>query len=208
MKEEPTMDWASEKYPWLSILLGFALLVVWGVVSLAHAYDRGLAKVNDSFTNGFRVEEQLGATIEALTQLSIDQKAFLSTGDKRFQDGVIESAQTLQLDMYMLELEYRTKLQRPLLNSLSRSIDLVLGSVANSDDIRDVRGRLAAITFFDSQQAAISVAKSEADQLIIDISACLSDRVRNAHRTSALFEALLYGEPVGTMLVHKQARPS
>jgi hypothetical protein len=198
------MDWALEKYPWLSILLGFALLFVWGVVSLAHAYARGLAKVTDSFTQGFIVEEQLGAMLEALTHLSVDQEAFLSTGDQRFQDGVVESAQTLELDMYMLQLAYGTKLQRPLLNSLSRSIDLVMGSVAESDDIRDVRGRLAAVTFFDSQEAAISVAKSQADRLIIDITACLSDRVRSAHGTSVLFEALLYGAPVGTMLVHKQ----
>ena len=39
--------------PWLSILLGLALLFAWGVVSLAHAYARGLAKVTDSFTPGF-----------------------------------------------------------------------------------------------------------------------------------------------------------
>jgi hypothetical protein len=208
MKEAPTMDWASEKYPWLSILLGFVLLVVWGVVSLAHAYDRGLAKVNDSFSKGFIVEERLGAMLAALTHLSVDQEAFLCTGDERFQDGVIESAQTLRLDMYMLEFAYRTKLQRPLLNSLSRSIDLVLASVADSDDIRDVRGRVAAVTFFDSQTVAISVAKSQVDRLINDITASLSERVRNAHRTSALFEALLYGEPVGTMLVHKQFFPS
>ncbi len=201
------MDWASEKYPWLSILLGLALLFVWGVVSLAHAYARGLAKVNDSFTQGFIVEERLGAMLEALTHLSVDQEAFLSTGDERFQDGVIESAQTLELDMYMLHLACGIKLQPPLLNSLSRSIDLVLGSVADSDDIRDVRGRIAAVTFFESQEAAISVAKSQADQLIIDITACLSDRVRSAHGTSVLFEALHYGAPVGTMLVHRQPCP-
>jgi hypothetical protein len=198
------MDWSSEKYPWLSLLLGLALVFVWSVMSLGHAYNRTLTKMNYSFAQGITLVERLGAMLDALVRLSVDQEAFLSTGDERFQDGVIESAQTLELDMYMLNLADRAKLQRPLLNGLSRSIDLALGSVADSDEIRDVRGRLAAVTFFDSQEAAISVAKSQADQLIIDITACLSDRVRSAHGTSVLFEALLYGAPVGTMLVHKQ----
>jgi hypothetical protein len=197
------MDWSSEKYPWVSLLLGFALVFVWGVMSLGHVYDRSLARVNESFTQGFMVVERIGAMLDALARLSVDQEAFLSTGDERFQDGVIESAQTLELDMYMLNLADRAKLQRPLLNSLSRSIDLFLGSVADSDEIRDDRGRVAAVAFFESKDATIADTESQAEQLRIEITGCVFDRIRSASGTRALFEALLYGAPVGTMLVHK-----
>jgi CHASE3 domain sensor protein len=205
IKEEPTMDWSSEKYPWLSLLLGFALVFVWGVMSLAHAYDRGLAKVNDSFIQGFMVVDQLGVIADALARLSVDQEAFLSTGDQRFQDGVIESAETFMLDMDRLNsLAAKSKLQRSLLNSLSRSIKQVLGSVAESNEIRDVRGRVAAVAFFESKEAAISDAKSQAEQLRIEITGCVSDRIRSARGPSALFEDFLYGAPIGSGLVQKQ----
>ena len=182
------MDWSSEKYPWLSLWLGFALMFVWGVMSLAHANDQSLAKVNDSFTQGFMVVGRLGAILDALDRLSVDQRGFLSTGDERFQDGVIEGAETLALDMDVLNsLAARNKLQRALLTNLSRPIEQVLGSVAESDDIRDVRGRAAAVAFFESKEAAISVSKGQADQLRIEITGRISDRIRSGgSRTYAL----------------------
>src|SRR5260370_10435496 len=128
VKEEPSMDWSSEKYPLFFLLLCFALVVVWGVMSLVHAYDRSLAKVNDSFVQGLMLAEQLGVIGDTLVRLSVDQEAFLSTGDRRFQDGVIESAESFALDMARLNsLAASAKVQRPLLNSMSRSIDQVLG---------------------------------------------------------------------------------
>jgi hypothetical protein len=203
------MDWSSEKCPWLSLLLGFGLVFVWGVMALAHAYDRSLATVNDSFTQGFIVVERLGAILDALARLSVDQEAFLSTGDKRFQDGVVEGAETLALDMYMLNsLAARNKLQRPLLTSLARSIEQVLGSVAQSDDIRDVRGRAAAVAFFESKEAVISVAKWQADQVRIEITGCISDRIRSARGTSALFQELLYSAAIETALGRTMMRLS
>jgi hypothetical protein len=67
-----------------------------------HAYDRSLEKVNDSFVQGLIVVEQLGVIADTLVRLSVDQEAFLSTGDQRFQDGVIESAESFALDMARL----------------------------------------------------------------------------------------------------------
>jgi hypothetical protein len=191
------MDWSSENYPWLSLLVGFALVFVWGLMSLTHAYDRSLATVNDSFTQGFIVVDRLGALLDALARLSVDQEAFLSTGDGRFQDGVIESVETLTLDIDVLNsLAARSKLQPLGLSSLSRSIGQVLSSVAESDDIKDVRSRAAASAFFESQQAAISEARLQAGQLKIDIAACITDRIRSARGTGALYQDLLYGAPL------------
>jgi hypothetical protein len=167
IKEEPTMDWSSEKYPLLSLLLGLALVFVWGVMSLVHAYDRDLAKVNDCFIQGFMIVDQLDVIVDGLARLSVDQEAFLSTGDQRFQDGVVESAETFALDRYRLNsLAASSQLQRSL-NSLSRSIDRVVGSVAESDKIREVSGKVAAVAFFESREPAIFDAQSQAEQLKI-----------------------------------------
>jgi CHASE3 domain sensor protein len=193
------------KNPWLSLLFGVALAFVWGVMALAHSYDRGLAKVNDSFIQGFMIVDYLDVIVDALARLSVDQEAFLSTGDRRFEDGVIESAQTFGLDLDRLNsLAARSKLQRSF-KSLSRTIDQVLSSVAESNEIRDVRGRVAAVAFFDSKEAAIADAKAQAERLKIEITGCVTDRIRSARSPSALFEDFFYGAPVGSGLVQKQS---
>lgn len=198
------MDWSSEKYPWLSLLLALVLVFVWGVMSLAHAYYRRLAKVNDSFIQGFMIVDQLGVIADALGRLSVDQEAFLSTGDQRFQDGVVESAETFLLDRNRLNSLADSSQLRRSLNSLSRSIDQVLSSVAESDKIREVRGRGAAVAFFESKEPAISDAKLQAERLKIGITGCVSDRIQSARGFSALFEDFLYDAPIGNGLVQKQ----
>lgn len=200
------MDWSSEKNPWLSALLGFVLVFVWGVMSLAHAYNRSLTKVNDSLTRGFMAVEQLGAVLDALARLNVDQQAFLSTGEERFQDGVILNAERLELDMEVLNsLAGRSKLHRAALTGLSESIEQVLHAVGQSDEINDVRGRAAAVAFFESREAAISVANGHADQLRAEITGRLSDQIRSARGTYALFQDLLFGAPAGTALGHSAA---
>jgi hypothetical protein len=198
------MDWSSEKCPWLSLLLALALVFVWGVMSLADAYYRRLAKVDDSFIQGFMIVDQLGIIVDSLARLSVDQEAFLSTGDQRFQDGVVESAETFALDRYRLNsLAASGQLQRSL-NRLSQSIDQVLGSVAESDNIMEVRGKVAAVAFFESKEPAISNAKLQAEQLKIEITGGVSERIRSARGPSALFEDFLYVAPIGSGLVQKQ----
>ena len=191
---------SSEKYPWMSLWLGLALVFAWGVISLAHAYDRNLATVSDSFTHGFMLLGRLGNIVDALDRLGIDQRAFLSTGDERFQDGVIENAESLEINIDMLNaLAATDKSQRPL-TSLSRSIKDVLDLVGQSDGIRDVRGSAAAAAFFDSRQGAVSLAKWQADQLRIEVTRGISGRIRKARGYNALFEGFFYGQPAGTAL--------
>jgi hypothetical protein len=190
-RKEPAMDWSSEKYPWLYLLLGFALVFAWGVISLAHAYERSLARVNDSFTRGSMIMEQLGAVRDDLARLSVDQQAFLSTGDAIFQDGVIESIEALTLHIGILNsLAARSKLQAPALAALSRSIDQVLGSVGESDEIVARRGRAAAIAFFESREPTILEAGADAEHLRTRIAATISDRIQNAQSTAAFLHDL------------------
>jgi CHASE3 domain sensor protein len=194
-KEQSAIDWFSEKSPWLSLWLGFALVVVWGVMSLAQAYDRSLAKVNDSFAQGFTVLGRLGAILGALDRLNVHQRAFLSTGDPRFQDGVIESAETLALETDMLNSRADgSGLDRASMAGLSRSIKQVLASVGESDAVRDARGPAAAVAFFNSAEAAVSDAKWQADQLRIAVTRRIAE-IRTARGAGALLQALLYDAP-------------
>ena len=193
------MDWSLEKYPWLSLLPGFALVFVWGVISLGHAYDRNLTKMKDSVDQGFMLVGRLDGALDALARLRVDQQAFLSTGDERFQDGVIESVETLTIDIAVLNsLAAKNKSERALLFSLSRSIEQVLGSVGESDHIMELRGKAEAVAFFDSQEDSIPDAKGQAEQLRIQIAGRISDRIRTPRTANPLLRDVLV--PLGVAL--------
>ena len=197
------MDLSSEKFPWLYLLLGFALMSAWAVISVANAHQRSLARVNDSFTEGSMIADRLGGISDDLARLGVDQQAFLSTGDMRFQDGVIERSERLTLQIGMLNsLVAKSNLQRPILAGLSRSIDQVLASVGESDEIAAVRGRAAAIAYFESREDAISEAGWQADHLRTRITGSISDRIQNARTTKAFLQDLLYVTSAGTGLEH------
>jgi CHASE3 domain sensor protein len=201
VRKESAMEWSLEKRPWVSLLLGGVLLFAWGVMSFANAYDRSLTKVDDSVTRGFMLVEQLSAVLDVLGRLNVDQQAFLSTGDARFQDGVVESAETLTLRIGGLNAHAaRNNLHSPLLAGLSHSLDLVLASVGESDKIRASRGRAAALAYFESTQDVISEARWQADRLKEEIAGSVSDRIRSARATGALFQGLLDSAPSGTRL--------
>jgi CHASE3 domain sensor protein len=209
MEEQPAMDWILEKSPWMSSVLGCVLVFAWGVMSLAHAYEQSLAKVNDSFDEGFMVVGQIGTILSSLDRLTVDQRAFLSTGETRFQDGVVESAETLELDADKLNtMAASSGLLRAPLIGLSASIQQILASVGESDKIRDARGTNAAVSFFDSKEPAMSLAQGRADHLRIEISRRVAERIRGAHSANALVEALLYGAPAATTLGYCAALPN
>ncbi len=190
------MGCTSEKYSRLSVLLGLALVFAWGVMSLAHAYDRSLTRMNDSFTRGFMIAERLGGILDALSRLTVDQQAFLSTGDARFQDGVVESAEALANDIGVLNsLAARGTLQRTALIDLSRSIDQMLSLAGESDAIRQSRGAAAAVAYFDSRATAIDEAKLQATQLRGEITRHISERVRTARSPKGMLQDVLAGTP-------------
>jgi len=200
------MGYSAEKYPWMSILLGLALVFVWGVMSLAHAYDRSLGRMNDSFTRSFMIADRLGAVLDELGRLSVAQQAFLSTGDARFQDGVIESGEALTIDIEILnQMAAKGKLQRPPIASLSRAIDQVLNLVGESDGIRQSRGASAALAYFDSREIAIAEAKLQSGQLRSEITRRLSDRIRVARSPRALLQNVLGSAPAA-MALERRAR--
>jgi hypothetical protein len=198
-KKEPAMDWPAEKYEWLSLLSGLALIFAWGVISLAHGHERSLASVDNFFTQGSMIMEGLGGVSDDLDRLGIDQRAFLSTGDLQFQDGVIESTEALLLHMSRLQsLAVKNRLQRSPLADLQLGVDRALGSVGESDAIAARRGRAAAIEFFADREAAIWEARAQADHLRAMVSESISNRIRNARSPRAFLHDLVGVAPPGT----------
>ena len=196
------IDGCFEKYSLLSFVLGLTLVFVWSVMSLAQAYERSLAMVNDSLARSFSVVAGLGAILSALDRLNVDQQAFLSTGDERFQDGVIESAESLGVDTDMIKSLAADGKLRAAIAQLSHSIKEVIGSVGESDHLREVRGKAAAIGFFDSQQDVIAAVKSQAEQLRVEMTRRISDRIQTAGGPNELLQMLLYGSPSGSAPGH------
>jgi CHASE3 domain sensor protein len=186
-----------ENTPGWSLWLGFALVVIWGVMSLGHAYDRSLAKVNDSFNQGFVVVGRLDAIVGALDRLNVNQQAFLSTGDDHFLQDVWESARSLDNNIAWLDsFAARNALPRAALTRMSRAIKQVLELVGESYDVRDMRGRPAARAFFAARDATIAGAKSRADELTVEVTKGISDRIRTARGTNLLLEAIRWGLPI------------
>jgi hypothetical protein len=158
---------------------------------------RSESGVNDRFSHGFMVVGRLNAIAGALDRLNVDQQAFLSTGDSRFLEGVWESARSLEDNISWLNsLAARSGLPRIPLNALSRAINQVLGSVGESYDIRDRRGRPAARAFFAAREGAISGARSQADELRMEVTRGIFDRTGRMRGTNLLLDAIRYGLPV------------
>jgi hypothetical protein len=190
------MESSWEKLPWFSLLLGFAMVVVWGLISIAHAHERSLARVNDCFVQGLMAVDGLDSILDDLARLDVDEGAFFSTNDPRLQDGVIESTERLTLHIGMLNsIADRYNLQRPLVADLSRSISQVLGSIGESDGIAAVRGRAAAAAFFESKEAEVAEAREQASHLKVRITAGISNKIQNARTTGSFLRDLIYVAP-------------
>src|SRR5262245_50422031 len=164
-----------------SVGSGFVLAVIWGALWLGHAYDRSLARLNESFSQAFAVAGRLDAIAGALDRLNVDQQAFLSSGDHRFLEGVWESTPSLDDDIaWLSDLTTQSGLPPAPLTSMSHAIKEVLDSVGDSYYLRDLRGRAAARAFFAAKESAIAAAKSQADALRTEFMARIAGRIGRA----------------------------
>jgi hypothetical protein len=189
IKERSALDSTSEQCSWLSLAIAFGLLFAWGVMSVVHVHDRRLAEANESFKGTFRLVARLDVVVDALDHLAVDQQAFLSTGDQSFQDEVVTSILTLQLNINALDSLAVKDCALPV--ELSRSIKQIISAVGDSDGIRAARGKAAAINFFASKEDDVFRAKWQADHLRIEIIRSIVDRFWRARASSPLLEALL-----------------
>jgi hypothetical protein len=201
------MDWASKKCAWTaSAALVVTLMVIWGVMSLGYAYNSRLARMSDSFNRGFIVVSLLDETISNLDRLDVAQQASLSTGIGPFQDAVWESALALENNLGWLDYAgAKIGLPHAELAKLRAAIDQALEVMAKSYDVRDARGKTAAVLFFDNQ-TAITGAKAQANELRTKVLRDITDGIRGAQGTNGLIEVLFHGAPHGIALSHTVAK--
>ncbi len=187
------MNWKWEDNPRTSIVLGLALAFVWGVVSLAYAYDRTLANVNAVFATGFMAADRLDAVLDDLARLNVDQQAFLSTGDTRFQDGVIENAEALETHTGVLRATAAASgLSQGLLAGLEAAVSQALAAVGQSDQIRQARGSAAARAYFETKESDLAEVRWRVNQLRTELSSHLSRQIREA-RSGTGVRSLFFG---------------
>jgi hypothetical protein len=181
----------------VTVAVAIVLVITWSVITFAEAYTQSLADINDSYNRSLSSVYLLDEVISAIERLSIEQRAFLSTADPRFVDGVWTSIVSLDRNLEMLKgLAVHGALQQAPVAQLSTAVRRVENSVAHSDDIRDRRGKRAAIAFFDADEAAISAAQSQAGELK---SAIVLDLYRSLHArgSNRLLQAVFHGAPAG-----------
>jgi CHASE3 domain sensor protein len=153
--------------------------------------------MKDSFARRLMIQGELDDLTSTVDRLSIDQQAFMSTGDDRFQDGVYASIVTLDRRLAGLNASMAgNAVQRARLVRLSAAIKQVVDAVAQSYEVKDARGAAAALAFLDTNDAAISAAKSRAAELSSEMARDLSNQII-ARGSNGLMTAILYGTPAG-----------
>src|SRR5690242_11302755 len=81
----------------------FIMAISWSVMILAGAYNQSLARIDNSFTQGFAALYLLADIEGAVERLNTEQQAFLTTGDLRFVDGVWSSVVVLDRSLEILQ---------------------------------------------------------------------------------------------------------
>jgi hypothetical protein len=202
------MDWSSKKCAWTaSAALVVTLIVMWGVMSLGYAYNSSLERMNDSFSRALTIASLLDETISDLDHLSLNQQASLSTGNERFHDGVWESALALENNLGWLDdAGAKAGLPRAELVGLRAAVDQALKMMAKSYDVRDARGKTAALAFYDTNDTAICAAKAQASEVRTEVLRGISDGIRGARGTNGFIEVLFHGAPRGIAFPHGSAK--
>jgi CHASE3 domain sensor protein len=169
---------------------GLALVILCLVIAFSHAHIRSLTKIGDSLTSSLVVVDHVDSVLNDLDRLSVDQRAFLSTGDDHFSQDVAESAIALSHQVNFLNVLVAKKipLQAPVAK-LALELRWALNAVGRSYDIQEMAGSAAAIAYLDTDPSIFD-AKLDAEQLRSRATDSLFDRVRAERRVKAIMEVL------------------
>jgi len=171
---------------------GFALALV--VICLAIGFhcalNRSLTKVNDSLTGGFLILEHVDSILDDLDRLSLNQRAFLGTGDERFSQDVVESVMEIERHMDSLQQIARKGARlRPPIDNLARAIDWALDSLGKSNEIEQTSGAAVAIALLDNDES-LEDAKDVAQRLRRQATDGVFDRVQTERKMKAILDVI------------------
>ncbi|MGO9056838.1 MAG: CHASE3 domain-containing protein [Candidatus Binataceae bacterium] len=171
-------------------MLGVTVVVICLGIGFHHALKRSLMRVSDSFIGGLTVVDHVDSIVNQLDRLTIDQRAFLSTGDDRFSENVVESIMGIDRNLESLEVAANKdpRLRSPVAE-LSHSINWVMDSMGKSFQIQQTSGAAVAIALLDDDPS-VDGAKGEARRLRAVATDDVFDRVRSESRMRSILNVL------------------
>ena len=174
------------------VKVGCALVLVAVCLAIGfhYAFNRTLTKVNASVTGGFLVVDHVDAIVDNLDRLTLNQRAFLGTGDERFSQDVVESIMGIERNLDSLEqLKNRSPRLRLDITKLERSIGWAFDSLGKSNDLNQTLGSGIAIALLDNDDS-IADAKLVAQELRKEVTDGVFDRFRTQRRMRAILDIL------------------
>jgi CHASE3 domain sensor protein len=174
----------------LRVMFGAGLVIICLGIGFYHALNRSLAHVHDSFVGGLGVVDHVDNLLMQLDRLNTDQRAFLSTGDDRFSEDVVESIMGIDRNLESLRAaaDKDQRLRKPV-DSLDRSINWVLDSMGRAFEIERTAGTAVAIALLDDD-SSVDGAKDDAQKLRTVATNGVFDRLRSERRIRSIFNIL------------------
>jgi hypothetical protein len=172
------------------LLFGLAIVVLCLGIGFHHALKRTLSQVSDSLVGSLVVVDHVDSIVNQLDRLNIDQRAFLSTGDDRFSEVVVESIMGIDRNLESLEVEARKdrRLIDPV-GKLSQSIGGVMDSMGKSFQVEKTAGAAVAIAYLDDDPS-VDGAKGDALRLRRMATDGVFARMRNESRIKSILNVL------------------
>ena len=171
---------------------GVAMIAICLAIGFRSALRLSLGEIVISLTRGVTVVEKVDDIVDDLDRLQVSQRAFLSTGEDRFSQGVIESATGLIENIGVLEqLTVPGSALGRQIARVSRSIDLAIELVGESNDLQHYFGTDAAVTLLDDDgDHSIESAETDAIQLKKLATAHVLERARAEGRLRSVLKVV------------------
>ncbi|MGO9057320.1 MAG: CHASE3 domain-containing protein [Candidatus Binataceae bacterium] len=174
------------------IASGLAVITICLAIGFRSALNRSLSKLGPSLKWGFAVVEQADDILDDLDRLRISQRAFLFTGEDRFSQSVIESATGLIEHVDALkDFPAQSPALRHQIMRLSHSVDWVLDTVGQSNDLQQSLGTAVALALLDEDgDHSIQDARLDAVELKKLVTSRVVDRVSIERKLRSVLDVL------------------
>jgi CHASE3 domain sensor protein len=136
------------------IACALALATICLAISFRSALRHSSVTVKRSVVSGVTAVEKIDSIMSNLNRLTVNQRAFLSTGDEYFTEEVAESIMTMSHDIDTLTQisTNRAPLQR-YVTTLSHRLKLAMDSIRETYDLQQHFGSTVAIEVLDDDDA-------------------------------------------------------
>jgi hypothetical protein len=160
------MNLSSAEYPKaVEIMFGLTFVIICLSIGVHHEFERTLAQVSDSIVGGLVVVDHVDNIVNELDRLTAHERAFLSTGDDRFSQVVVESIMGIDLNLEFLKVAaIKDRRLGGAVNKLSQSISVVMDSMGKLFQVQKTAGAAVAIAYLDDD-VSVDSAKDDAVRL-------------------------------------------